>query len=176
MKKRTRPRHPVASFDEFYVQMLPRIEAHTRTQRVIGMDADDVRQELLITLWQAWFTWDPDESSTLQQHFWALWLQRKADLIRYHLAMKRDARKDATVTFEAHEWEALLPIVTWEDLYEEGRVPACPEHEQLACSMWQLLARGSTAREVMQHLGISKRTYYRIIEGWRTPAVYAALA
>lgn len=46
-------------FEELLQDWGPLVGWFSRRQPVAGMSSDDVRQELLLTLWKAWLTYDP---------------------------------------------------------------------------------------------------------------------
>lgn len=151
--------------------MTTRIEKHSATQRIIGLTRDEVRQELLLVLWKAWHTWDPDQGSTLEQRFWAMWLDRKASLIRYALAEKRNRLGEVLLTVE--DIQALEPLVFWDEY--RGGIPPCPDRQPAARKVWNLLAGGATRQEVLDALGLSKRAYYNVVASWRNDEVRALL-
>lgn len=158
------------SFDAVAVRMRSKVKRHARNQRVPGMDHEDVESEMLLCLWKAWTTFDPDEGLLLEQWWWAIWINRKAGLIETYFAKKRITN---TVPMTQHEIIDLLDSLS--PLLQPGDFPECPSSDPVARTVWHLLASGYTGVEIRQLTEMGWRRFYRIIEGWRTGEVKAAL-
>lgn len=143
------------------------------TQKVPGLEREDVHQELVATLWKAWTTYTPESGTTLGQWWWVVWIRRKADLIEAFFARKN---RFTTAPFTDDHLESLAvqigdsmePLVSVSDL--------CPSDEPTAVALWVLLAAGFTNVEIRNLLGISVRRFYSIVDTWRTAEVRAALS
>lgn len=132
------------------------------TQKVPGLTADEVAQELSTALWKAWKTYDPTQGLTLGQWWWVIWIRHKATLIEAFFRNKVEQ-----VPMTPQELAALAPVVLPNDL-----IP-CPSTDDTAKRVWGLLAQGFQITEVRAMVG--KRRFYQIIDQWRTPEVQALL-
>lgn len=129
------------------------------TQRVPGMDPDDIGAEMATCLWRAWQTYTPG-SGDFGTYWWSCWLNRRRDLWAAAVAIKRPV---------------LIPV---EDKYLDtpvydvaGILPPPPGTTDLGHVIWGLIARGETVVRIRQTLRISRRTYYDTLTAWKTPAV-----
>jgi hypothetical protein len=154
------------------------------------MLTDEVRAEMLEVLWRAHLNYSSSQGTTLPQYWWSCWLHRKADLIEAAFRQKRDVRKEMLVDLAALPeneytdsfgwWETLAPLVTYEEVVER-LIPQAPEIVQkgvsasIADSVWELLARGYTRKDVLD-TGVSVSTYSKIIASWRCDEVRGRLA
>lgn len=149
----------MTGFDPVFDAFRTEIRFLARTQYVPDMDADDVAAEMTTCLWRAWQTYRP-VSGDFGTYWWSCWLNRRADLWAAAMAIKRPV---------------LVPV---EDKYLErstkdrpGLLPPPPGTTDLGRQVWALIAQGETATAIRQFLRISKRAYYDVITGWRTPSV-----
>lgn len=167
------------------------LERYSHTQRVPGLTQDEVKGEMLVVLWEAWDTYDPDSNTKIEQRFWTKWVDRKVELIRRFFAQKRSLYKQVSVdvltisessreAVDADEWftredmAAFEPLVTWEDVYGH-QIPSCPTEDERDRLVWTLIASGFTRAEIMAFVEMSKRQYYNVINRWRTDDVRRAL-
>lgn len=148
-----------------------------RHQRIPGMEADDVKSEMLLALWRAHRSWDPAVGATIEQYWWAVWTRRRVDLIAYHLRECRDVRREQLVPHEFWWWyedEATVeehgrrlqryPVIR---LDQDAVPPAPPGVDDKAAQVWGLLCRGYTRQDVLLRCDISKRCYYQILDRFR---------
>lgn len=173
-RKRRLPPHPVESFDSLFDRMKPIIVGYSFNKRVFGMTPDEVQSEMFQCLWDAWHTFDPDiPDQTMTKRFWAMWQHRHVDLIRYNMAKFRGRNRESTFSaydLSPEDIEALAPLFHMED------IPECPSADPEARNVWTLIAFGCNWADVVELLGISKRRYYTLVNGWRSdPEVRALL-
>lgn len=154
-------------FAYLYRQRSDEIIRLSHTQRVIGMEPGDVASELTECLWKAFSTFRPTDGLTLGQYWWSIWMNRKADLITAYFAKKRLHAMPMSPQDIADLGEALAPLVTVGDL--------CPTADPTERVVWWMLSTGVTGLEVRELLRISWRTFYRILDGWRTDEVRSLL-
>ena len=145
-------------FDEVYEKFAEDIKVTALSQRVPGLDYDDVVSEMSACLWIAWNK-DKQPDMPFGKFWWSLWLNRKADLIRSSHRMKRPQNV-------IHVWSHEL----MDQNYLHELIPSC-SGTRLQQNVWKMLAVGYTPTEVQTCLGISRRTYYGIIQRWRTPEI-----
>jgi len=129
------------------------------SQHLPGMTSDEVRAEMLESLWRAWDSYSYSASSgvPIEKYFWSVWTHRKADLLKYYFRQRRDIRK-----------EVLEPVLYDEVGYEEAFLPPPPVHSLPdERRMWALLAQGYAPQEVQEQLHMPVRIYYRIIHKWQ---------
>lgn len=150
-----------------YRQRADEITRLSHTQRVIGMEPGDVESELTECLWKAMQTYNPDSGLTLGQYWWSIWMHRKADLITAHFAKKCLHALPMSPEDIEDLGEALAPLVSVGDM--------CPSFDPIERVVWWMLSGGATGLEVRKLLSISWRTFYRILEGWRTDEVRSLL-
>jgi hypothetical protein len=158
--------------------MMPEIDKIVRAgrQRVPGMTKDEIKAEMIESLWNARMTYDRDLGVTFEAYWWSIWLHRKADLIKYSLRAKRDVRREI---LHGDDWFAdaededvveRLPIL-WPVVADNNSIPEPPTTVPVERRVWCLLAVGATRQEVLALCDLPKRRYYQIIHGWRTPQV-----
>lgn len=152
------------------------IRASSRNQKVPGLTASEVHAEMMVCLWRAQRTFRKSMQLTIEQYWWAIWMNRKADLIAWYFAAKRDLSREVLVApddmsrLEDEELvDALFPLVRSVD---ELILPGCPTKDPMARKVWALLAQGYTRKDILVVCEISKRTYYSIIEQWRKPLAW----
>ena len=147
-------------FDTAWAVYEAQIRRVSHTQRVPGMDPDDIYNEMAICLWRATKTFTPGPTP-FGSYWWSLWLNRRGDIAAAHYALKR-----------VHGIPTEhLP----ERSYEDTLFPIPSTSEPLGIAVWGALAGGDTAKEVQDDHGISRRRYYDIIGSWRTEQVREAL-
>src|SRR5574343_1155103 len=159
-----------SDFAAEYARRKNEIDRLAHTQRVPGLDRDEVRAELLQALWRAFQAYDPGKGTTLGQLWWAVWMNRKVDLIAAFFAAKSPG--PYTTTTDADFWTEVLdtmhPFIDLADL--------CPSTDRTERAVWALLCQGFTGIEVRSVLGLSVRRFYAIIDRWRTPEVWSLLS
>lgn len=161
----------VGDFRQCHVQLALRMERQCKTQRIPGMNSDEVYAEMLYTLWKAWETYDSEVGTSVEQWWWVLWVRRKSDLIESFFAHKRRME----VLVENEGLELLADAVIAVPGPEEMHVVECPRHEGILTRLWHLLADGFTGVEVRKLLGIGVNAYYRSVDKLKTDDVRLAL-
>lgn len=150
-------------FSEVYRRYSDDIAITALSQRVPGLDYDDVVSEMTGCLWKAWLTWKPGHAG-FGSYWWSLWLNRRSDITEAAYRLKRPKT-----------------VALGDELFPESRYlldlvpdpPAqCTRQQRL---VWMLLASGEPVNEVMRITGLSKRGYYDLIRSWRTKEVRSAL-
>lgn len=147
-------------FDTAWATYEGQIRRTSLTQRVPGLDPDDVASEMAICLWRATKTYTPG-ATPFGSYWWSLWLNRRSDIADAHYALKR-VHGIPTEHLPEHT-------------YEDALFPMPPTRDALGIAVWGALAGGDTAKEVQDDHGLTRRRYYDIIARWRTPEVRAAL-
>jgi DNA-directed RNA polymerase specialized sigma24 family protein len=166
-------------FNDLVEAWEPKLDTHARSQRVPGLDRDEVKAEMLECLWRAVVTFDEAQGVTLEPYWWRIWINRKGDLIARHFATKRRAAViSGDMTWVAELADDLYPLLrdmagrtSAESLQ---KAPECPLSDSMTKKVWTLLAAGFQAQEVRVMLELSLRRYYRIIHALRT--VYGEVA
>lgn len=151
------------SFAEAYEAYAQDIRTSALSQKVPGLDYDDVVSEMSICLWVATETYKAGSRTSFGSYWWSLWLNRRSDIAGAYHAGKR-----------------VHPILTDEPLVEGSYVaPEAPEPPTGACAqdrvVWELLAAGDTATEVIADVELTRRRYYGIVGGWRNDEVRKSL-
>lgn len=148
------------TFEEVYPGFRDDIATTALSQRIPGMDYDDIVQEMTACLWKAVQTWQDGAGASLGAYWWSLWLNRRSDLTDAATARKR-AR--------------LVPVpFPLDSTYVDRHLPAPPQgSEALDVLIWTLLAHGDPPGAVKALVGV--RRYYRAIHSWRTEAVWEEL-
>lgn len=149
-------------FEKVYAKYAPEISLLAKSQRVPGLDPEDIASEMTVALWKATTSYQPDSGLSFGQWWWSLWLNRRSDLSEAFYASKRihPTPMDPQAARDALEAEDRVVVL-----------PPCPSDDVLDNVIWRMLAQGSTATEVMTFTEISKRAYYSTIHEWRTPEV-----
>lgn len=140
-----------------YEQQIRRLSV---TQRVPGLDPDDVASEMAICLWKATNTYRAG-TGPFGTYWWSLWLNRRSDIAAAHHAIKRVHGIPTDV----------LP----ERAYQQVLFPMPPTKDPLGRAVWGALAGGDTPKEVQRDHDLTRRRYYEIIRQWRTDEVREAL-
>lgn len=143
-------------FLEAYQHFSKQIKTLSNTEYVPGMDAQDVAAEMAMTLYKVCQSYDPERGS-LGVAWWSAWLNRRTDLIRKHNAQKRVhpvPLEDEDLLFFDH---GVMPV----------HVPPCPTPDDPEQKVWILLALGYQVQDVQRMIGIGRKRYKRIIDGWR---------
>lgn len=159
----------VGGFEAVYEAMGRRIWDASKTHFVPGMEKADVRQEMFITLWHAYQTFDPDLSPNIDAWWWQCWMSRKADLIERYFALKRPRE----ALSDPDQIQALV-----DSLYpklEAGRVPQCPDPDPITTGIWDMLAQGFQGQEVRKVMHLPVRRYYKHIDALCTDEVWDLL-
>lgn len=144
------------------------IAVTARGQRVPGLTVSEVEAEMWECLWRAHETFNKKSGLTVEQYWWAIWQNRKINLIAYHFRQKRDRSRevltDPVVLMDSETMMALHPLVTIDDVL----IPLSEDEDPMAVHVWRLLATGSTRMDVLDICEISKRRFYTIVDTWRT--------
>lgn len=152
------------TFSEVYEKFESDIRVTALSQRVPGLDYDDIVSEMVACLWKAWATFK-EGTVRFAAYWWSIWLNRRSDLTAQANAFKRPKQvllSDLTI----------LP----QHGYSMARWPDPPAGTtELEQRVWDLLASGEPRSVVLEETGMSKRRYYDIINGWRTEEVEKAL-
>lgn len=149
------------TFEERYEQFRQQIAVVALGQKIVGLDYDDVVSEMLVCLWKAHSTFDPDHGVTFGVYWWSLWLNRKSHLIEAVNAKKRPRT-----------------IPTDEPLFERSydmSVPTGTPGEGVEALVWSMLGSGFLPGEVIAMTGVPRKGYYRLIRSWRTDEVRSML-
>lgn len=150
-------------FTDVYDSYKHDIKVSALSQRVPGLDYDDVVSEMTICLWKAAESYKPGKTS-FGAYWWSLWLNRKATIARDYHAKKR-------ITYPVLTDEPLV-----EDTYTMERVPEPPKDSNAQDRLvWDLLASGENARDTMDLAQVSRRGYYDTLGRWRTDKVRESL-
>lgn len=145
------------TFEEAYERFSREIRRLSYSQYVPGMEQDDVESEMLIVLWKAVQSHDP-EKGPLGTLWWSMWCNRRRDLIEAYHALKRiHGIPVETLPEPIHHEPVSVPVPAFVSGY--------------GLTVWQALAQGDTATEVKADLGLSNRAYYNLIGDWRRPEV-----
>lgn len=151
-------------FSEVYEKYEPDIRVAALSQRVPGLDYDDVMAEMVGCLWKAWQTYTPGPT-TFGSYWWSVWLNRRNDLTALANRMKRP--KHVLISDVS---------ILGQQSYEMSQWPEPPAGTaELERRVWDLLASGEPRSVVLEETGMSKRRYYDIIRGWRTEEVERSL-
>lgn len=130
----------------------------SRTQRVPGLEPEDVANEMLSVLWKAATTYQPDRGA-FGVYWWSSWLNRRNDLLSAFSARKRPP---------------VVPVANVPEVPgpEYHPFPMPPEGTGiLAQEVWGAIAYGETTTQIRRDLELSKRRYYSIIKSWHTDEV-----
>lgn len=151
------------TFGEAYDAYKQDIRVSALSQKVPGLDYDDVVSEMLICLWKATETYKTGTGTSFGAYWWSLWLNRRSDIASSWHATKR-----------------IHPVLSDEPLVEgqyEDRPMVNPPGEVSAQDrmVWDLLATGASAADTMRAMSISRRRYYSTVRDWRTKTVYETL-
>lgn len=172
-----RQRERRMSFGDIYEQAESELYqlAHSYRQRVIGMSPDDIHAEMMVCLWKARRTWKRDTGVPFMSYFYAIWVRRKADLISFQLAQRRDVRMlqlvdDISETITESDLEQFGLTVTQRDIQLLELPPLPVEYTDTEKRVWFLIGSGMDPKVIAKTIG--KRAYDTIVEAWRdTPEV-----
>lgn len=148
--------------DVFTGQLKKRIVAHARRDPLPGMSSDETVAEMLEVLWRASETFNG--SGTFDGWFFVCWRRHKADRLRRWFAKKRG------------EGAPLVPIEdrlhphaqSAEDEYLSTLAPPYVDTaNEVEVAVWQLLASGERPGAVRETVGLSRRTYEKLVTQWR---------
>lgn len=145
-------------FSEVYQKFSQTIGVIALSQHVPGLDYDDVVSEMKACLWVAWKQYQA-HLGRFESYWWSLWLNRRSDLTRMALRVKRPRTVSAGDCLPDEPYLMALFPQPPEKTTEQGR------------EVWCLLAGGARPHEVRQQTGLSRRGYYDLISRWRTPEV-----
>lgn len=147
-------------FSEVYERYSSDIRITALSQRVPGLDHDDIVSEMEACLWKAWLTYTPSPTS-FGSYWWSIWLNRRNDLTTLANRLKRPR----------HVLVSDVSILG-EQPYAMQHWPEPPRGTtELERRVWDLLASGEPRSVVLEETGVSKRRYYDIIDRWRTREV-----
>jgi hypothetical protein len=149
-------------FGEQYEKYRRQVKVLARLQRVPGLDADDVEVEMLVCIWKAVQTFDPSNGLDFGGWWWTLWLNRRSDISEAFYADKRPrplSCDPAIMNVVADQAEAMVVV------------PACPTTGRADSAVWSALANGRTVSQAMEEAEVSRRGFYNILRGWRTPVI-----
>lgn len=151
-------------FSDVYRRYSDDIRVTALSQRVPGLDYDDVVSEMTACLWKAWTTFDPHKGTTFGAYWWSTWLNRRTNIT---VAAYRQKRPKTVLAGE------YIP----EGRYLMDLLPHPPSGStRKARKVWVLLAAGMKPSEVMEEVGMSRRTYYDLIRSWRNDEVKGLLS
>lgn len=148
-------------FSEVHRKYADDIAITALSQRVPGLDYDDVVSEMLMCLWRAWKTFKHDKGA-FGPYWWSLWLNRRSDITAAANRIKRPRH-------------VLVDEPILEDSYTQQLTPQPPTDDPREQLVWHLLAVGEPVKNVIEEIGLSRRTYYDLIRSWRTEEVRASL-
>jgi len=144
-------------FDVVYDRHRGEIDLLSHTQRVPGLDPDDVASEMLVVLWKASQTYRPGATS-FGTYWWSLWLNRRSDLAGSYYARKR---------VHAISTDQVPDSAYYDRVEPEAPVPTTA----VGRLIWKLLAAGEPGTEIRSLTDTSRRRYYDTIQEWRTEEV-----
>lgn len=145
-------------FSEAHEKYAHDIRVAALSQRVPGLDYDDVVQEMTACLWKACASY---KGGNFPSYWWSIWLNRKIDLIR------RWTYRYPTA-----------PILTDEPehgSYEDSHIPPPPDGGELEHTVWGLLAQGYERQDVLALLQITRHRYYNMLRTWKRDEVREGL-
>lgn len=151
-------------FQDTYALYRRDIRVSALSQKVPGLDYDDVVSEMDICLWRACETYKKGTGTSFGSYWWSLWLNRRSDIAQAYYANKR-----------------VHPVLSDEPLVEGSYVhPDAPKPPAGSSAtdrlVWDLLAAGETATDTMDLIGVSRRKFYKTVRTWRTDEVRDALS
>jgi hypothetical protein len=151
------------NFQEAHAAYKHDIKVSALSQRVPGLDYDDVVSEMTICLWRACDTYKSGTGTTFGAYWWSLWLNRRSDIASAYYAHKR-----------------IHPLLSDEPLSEGSYTQDHRPDPPVGASdvdrlVWDMLAEGETATDTMDLLGMSRRSYYNTVRAWRTDEVWDSL-
>lgn len=136
-------------------------------QQVPGMDPADIASEMAIVLWKCTEKYDGGHVP-FGAYWWQAWRNRRNDLLESYFATKR---VHPIPVGDLPDVVALAPDPL------DGILPNAPEGSVFPdTELWNAIARGSTPSEAVVDLGISRRTYYKHVSGWRNDDVRKKLS
>lgn len=142
-------------FSPLLERLSPTIDRASRYARIPGMDADDVRSEMMVCLWKAHERHD-ESKGEIEGYWWSIWLNRRKDLIKY--------------------WSRRKPVLTagsLDDIDVPQKFTTQQPDPPLGSSsverrVWAMIGDGAERKEILAVCGISKSTYYAIIHSWKS--------
>lgn len=156
-----------ATFRQLWDRHGPEVRriAYSGSQRVPGMDADDVFAEMAYCFWIARKTYSKSVGIPLMSYWWQVWVNRKNDLIRFAYRKQRDSRLTITVD---DEWfiDHFDSNLQFHSAIPQAVNSLTPQHV-VERRIWNMLAIGHTAKEIQDQLRIGHRRYVRILNKWR---------
>lgn len=151
-------------FQEAHALFKHDIKVSALSQKVPGLDYDDVVSEMTICLWRATETYKAGTGTSFGAYWWSLWLNRRSDIAQAYHAAKR-----------VHPVLSDEPLA--EGTYNMSVKPQAPAGaSDVDRLVWDLLAAGETATDTMELTGISRRRYYKTIDSWCTEDIYEELS
>lgn len=151
-------------FQEAHALFKRDIKVSALSQKVPGLDYDDIVSEMTICLWRATETYKPGTGTSFGAYWWSLWLNRRSDIAQSYHAAKR-----------VHPVLSDEPLVEGSYTHREApKPPAGASDIDRLC--WDLLAAGETATDTMDLIGVSRRRFYGTVKKWRTDEVRDALS
>lgn len=168
-RKRRRPivrRRNAQAFIEVYYRHLEEVRKNSYHQRVPGWTREDVEAEMCFCIWLAFKQYSTSETRDFGVFWWTIWQRHRVDQIRRFNAEKRAA---AELPFDHDMLMALNPVAF--PSMQHVDLPDCIEEGE-AQDVWCLLAMGYRPTEVKDHLHMSNRRYYALIESWQTPEIH----
>lgn len=156
-------------FEALYERLSPQIDRTLWSQRIRGLDIEEVRSFMVEQLWKAWETFDPskgDEHLTVEKYWWRLWQNKKSKILRDLAAGIRAGDKDRV--FEPDDPD-LSPFrfIPDESL---APIPPCPVDTDDHRYVWQMLALGYTAVEIRRVAGWTRTDYDEVMADLRQAA------
>lgn len=150
------------NFEDTYRKYVSEITSIARRQYVPDMDADDVASEMTIALWKATQTYTDDFGAPFGAYWWGCWMNRKKDLLEAAGALKRP--KTIAMSDTPHQ------------LHGDVLIPEVPARSgSSGAVVWKMLACGQERKDVLTFTELSKRSYYVLLNQWRTDEVRESL-
>lgn len=148
-------------YEAVHAKYAPQISLLARRQHVPGLEPDDVASEMTITLWRAYTTFSNDSQTSFGSYWWTLWLNRRSDIAQSYYAGKR-VRAVPMSQVPERSYTDPLPLDP-------------PTKDPVGAMVWRLLAEGESGKDVRMLTEISRRSYHRLLGGWRTEDVRRSL-
>lgn len=172
-------RRRIKPFSTFLDKLDKEISKTAARQYIPGYTPEEIKAEMVECLWKAYTTYDRSKNIKLEQYWWAIWMNRKSNILKASYAAMRDVRLTLHVDPRAFSqdfpgegdegWWMRLSQELERNLPDESMfiIPECPSDEVLHKQVWVLLATGYTPSDVMRYTAISKKQYYEVTRDLR---------
>lgn len=149
-----------ADFDEVVRDYRGYIRTVAASQRLPGMDYDDVVSEMLHCLWKCHQTWDEELNPSFKNYWWRVWSNRRANILR-------DASRRIQPIY-TDDYSSLEDLTAY-DLEVLPEPPVGSSEQERA--LWFLIASGYQRKDIFALLRMSEWKYRNAMRKWRSHAV-----